>query len=142
VKQTLDAVRRPFNPVPRPRFAVLEVLIGVSRTLLIERRVSGAVLHSRQFVSQVSLEFPSVFDTEPPVTRRMPRLPLVAPLVVKSRAAVLGTVLLQVSDDPQTLFVRNRTSAQMHGSIADEGEIAGAVSPTLGSLTRAPLLSY
>ena len=100
------------------------------------------MLHNRQLVSQVPFEFPSTLDTEPPVIRRLPRLPLVAPRVVETLAGVLGTVLLPVSDDPRTLFVRKRALAQMHGSIADEGEIAGAVSPTLGSPTRAPLLSY
>jgi hypothetical protein len=113
VRRTLAAVPRPFNAVPRPQFAVLEALIGVSRTLLIERRVSGAVLDSRQLVSQVPLEFPLALDAKPSVIDRMPRFLLVAPLVVETLTAVLGTVLLPVSDEPRTLFVRNRTFEQV-----------------------------
>jgi hypothetical protein len=72
----------------------------------------------------------------------MPRLALVAPLVVEALASVLRRVLLTVSDEPQTLFVRNHTLAQMQASITVEGKIAGAVSPTLSAPTRAPLFSY
>jgi hypothetical protein len=43
----------------------------------------------------------------------MLRPALAVPLLVESLAGVLGAVMLPVSDEPQTLFVRNRTFDQV-----------------------------
>jgi hypothetical protein len=99
--------------VSRTLFAVLPALSDVSRTRLVVPFVSNAVLHSPRLVSPVPLGVPSTLDAEPAVIGRMLRFPLAVPLVVEALAAVVGTVLLPVSDEPRTLFVRNRTFEQV-----------------------------